>query len=199
MMRNTVIILCAALLTVAALGCSGRPQLSKNAATGSSAEPKWVTHGVNAFPDEVGKAIYGVGIAERKRYPTKYLRRTSAIERGRRDVAAQLRTMVQGVFKDYQEAAFTESMDEAASRGLTTAVQKSVVDETLFGSEVRDLWVEKDSQDYYALVRLDMNGVAEKIRNKMIALEKDRLKVDAAKAHEDLDAIIEKYRKMPLK
>lgn len=185
MKKAVAIALCVAVAGMLSAGC---------ATDGGGKKPLWVTKGIHAYPDDVGKAIGGVGVAEAARIPTKHLQRTAAIERARRDVAAQLRTMVQSVFKDYSEAAFTESMDAGQARQLTSAVQKSVVDETLFGAEVADIWVEPSTRDMYAFVKLGMARVAERIRSEMIQLETKRLRVDADKAHEELDSIIEKHR-----
>jgi len=197
-MRKVIAVsLSVVLLGLIIAGC-GQPQVSEEPLTGHGDEPLWVSKGIYAFPDEVGQAIGGVGIAERSRFPSLHLRKVSAEKRAREAVASQLRSLVQSVFKDYSEAAFTESMDEATGRQLTSMVQKSVVDEVLFDSQVRDIWTNPATQDYYAFVKLGMDGVAERIRSKMIELEKDRLRVDADKAHEDLDKIIEKYRNSPL-
>lgn len=198
MQRILAIALCGVLAAVIGFGC-GRPQMSENPATGASNEPQWVTHGENAFPDEKGKAIFGVAVAEKKYVPSLYLRRKAATERAKLDVAAQIRTLVQGVFKDYSDASFTESSKEAAQRSLTSVVQKSIVDEALHGARTMDMWANEKTGDYWALVKVGMDDVTADIRNKMIALERDRLKKDAAAAHEDLDNIIEKYRNQPLK
>ena len=198
MKRNLAIALCGVLVAMVGFGC-GRPQMSENPVTGTSNEPQWVTHGINAFPDQKGKAIFGVAVAEKKYVPGKHLRRRTAVERAKLDVAGQIRTLVQGVFKDYSDASFTESSKEAAQRSLTSVVQKSIVDEALHGAQTQDIWVDKECGDYWALVKVGMDDVTAKIRDKMIALERDRLKKDATAAHEDLDNIIEKYRNQPLK
>jgi len=199
MRREAVVLLSVIVLGGFLAGCKSQPKLSRTPMTGSIEEPLWVTKPSAAFPDEVGKAIFGVGIAERRESPLKSLRRKTAVERARLDVAAQLRTLVQGVFKDYAEAALTPSMDEATAQALTSQVQKSVVDEVLYGSTVVDTWYHPATDDCYALVRLGMDDVAERVRAHMIALERDRLRVRAEEAHKELDQIIERYRTTPLK
>jgi len=199
-MRHVVKALAAVALIAAVLpGCRSQPKLSRTPMTGSVDEPIWVTKPGKAFPDEAGKAIFGVGIAEKRESPLKSMRRRTAVERARLDVAAQLRTLVQGVFKDYSEAALTPSMDQATAQALSTQVQKSIVDEVLYGSTVVDTWYHPVTEDCYALVRLGMDEVAERVRSHMIALEQDRLRVTAEEAHRELDQIIERYRTMPLK
>ena len=196
MRRIVIAALCVAVLAFVAAGCAAKqPQLSNKPLTDTMQEPLWVSKGVNAFPQEVGKAFYGVGVAEKQKIPDVYLRRKSSIERGRGEVASQLRTMVMGVFKDYTESAFTPSMDKGEIQTMTTNVQKSVLDEVLLGAEPRDMWVHPSTGDQYALIRVSMDSVAQQLRAKIISIEKDKLKKDATEAHKELDDIIEKHRK----
>lgn len=170
---------------------------SSNKMTSASNEPAWVTKGVYAFPDEVGKAFYGVGIAEAKMIPGIQLRRGAAQNRGREEIAKQISVMVQAVFKDYQEAAFSDKMDKGSMDSLVSNTAKSITDQTLVGCEMRELWVDRtvgNGGDYYALMRLSFDTVAKQLKDKMAEVEKSRLKVDAAKAHEELDKIIDKNR-----
>lgn len=183
----------AAFFGVTLAGCAGQPQMSQEPVTGASAEPQWVSKGVNAFPEEVGVAFYGVGPASKDAIPDIYLRRKAAVERAKAEVAGQLRTFVTAVFKDYVEAAMSENMDEGQTRSLTSNVQKSVTDEVLVGAETRDLW-RSPNGDMYALVRVSMDSIAQQLKNKIAEVEKGRLRMDAEAAHKELDEIIEKRR-----
>jgi hypothetical protein len=165
--------------------------MSNQPMTGSVQEPKWVSSPTAAFPEDKGKAIYGVGIAEKLHMPDLYILRTSAEERARRAVAATLSTMVASIFKDYTSAAFTPSMKQGEIQSLTENVQKSVVTETLDGAEIMDHWTNPQTGDIYALCKLSMDSVAQTIRDKITAVEKDKLKMDAAAAHKELDQIIQ--------
>lgn len=191
-MRKVMMVALAGFMVVAlCVGCSSSKM------TTASNEPAWVTKGVYAFPDEVGKAFYGVGIAEAKMIPGIALRRTAAQERGRQEIAKQISVVVQGVFKDYQEAAFSDKMDKGSMDSLVSNTARSIVDQTLVGCEQRELWVDRSSSeggDYYSLMRLSFDTVAKQLKDKMAEVEKGRLKVDSAKAHEDLDRIIDKNR-----
>ena len=195
MRRIALLALCGMVIMLAAAGCKSQPLMSEEPLTGTMEEPQWVTKGVSAFPEDIGKAFYGVGIAEAKRVPDLSLRQNAAVERAHRDIGRQLKNFVEAVYKDYSEAAFTPSSDVAESRSLVESVQKSVVDETLMGAQPVDLWKNSRTGDYYQLVRLSMDSVAQQLRQKIIAVEKERLRIDAAKAHEELDEIIEKARK----
>ena len=192
MAKTMAVVLC--ILLGGVIGCKSQPAMSTGPTTGEWKEPKWVAQPYAAFPEDAGKAFYAVGIAEKKKIPDVYLLRKAANTRGREELAAQLRTMVQAVMKDYTEAAFTGSMDQGQIQSLTSNVAKSIIDETLIGSTQVDTWEHPKTGDIYVLVRMSMDGVAKQMRDKIIEVEKDRLRVDAAKAHQELDQIIEKNR-----
>lgn len=193
-MRKTLAIaLCGVLAALMVVGCGGQPQVSKVPVTGAREEPQWVTKGGYAF-DDIKDAFYGVGIADAERITSESMRRIAARERAKDEIAGQLRTFVMSVFKDYQEAAFTEEAG-AMSQDLTERVQKSVVDETIMGARPRDTWKDPRTGDLYMVVRLGMDGVVEMTRKKIQEAERNRLRMDATKAHEELDEIIEKNRK----
>jgi len=195
-MRKAQIVLALGLLVAVFLvGCKGQPQMSDEPMTGTMAEPQWVSKGASAFPDEVGKAFYAVGIASRTAIPDVYLRRKAAIERGKTEVAGQLRTFVEAVFKDFTEAAMTPSMDEGTMRSITSNVIKTVTDETLMGAEARDFW-NAPNKDTYALIRVGMDSVAKQLKDQIAAIEQQQLRIDAEAAQKELDQIIEKRREM---
>ncbi len=188
-MRKTLMIVLVGVVTLAlCAGCSSTKM------TAASDEPDWVTKGARAFPEDARKAYYGVGIAEARMIPGISLRRTTAQNRAREDIARQISITVQAVFKDYQEAAFSDKMDKGSMDSLVQNTARSIVDQTLTGTEPHAFWKDKETQDYYALVRLSFDSVAKQLKDRMAEVEKGRLKVDAAKAHEELDKIIDKQR-----
>ena len=202
MKRIVILSLIGMMVVCVCVGCKSKPATTTEEVVvvppppvDSPKRPAWVLRGGGAFPKDRGKAIYGVGIAEAKRVPGKHLRHKAALERAKIDVAGQLGTLVQGVFKDYSEAAMTPNMDTAEARSLTSSVQKSVVDQVLIGCEPQDMWVDPTSEDYHVLVRLSMDSVAKQLKDKIVAVEKGKLRKKAADAHAELDAIIDKYRK----
>lgn len=193
-MRGICVLALAAFVTCLAAGCAGQPKMSETPVTGTMQEPLWVSKGVSAFPEEAGKTFFGVGIAEGTVFPGVSLRRTTAIQRGRADLAAQLRTMVSSVFKDYQKSCFSKELGEGEMDVVTENIAKNVADETLYGSEPRDVWTNPATGDMYALVSVSSESVAQRLRAQIAAAEKDRLNKDAAEAHKELDQIIDKYR-----
>ena len=205
MSRIALAALCGIVAALATAGCSGKDVQQPVATTAitnvekTSDEPIWISSPSRAFPDQAKNTFFGVGVGEAKRLPGVYLRRKSAIERGRAELAAQLRTFVAAVFKDYTEAAFTPKMETAESRSLTSNVQRSVIDETLVGAKTMEMWKDPTTGDYYALISLDMDGVARQLREKIKAVEKGKLRVAADKAHEELNDIIQKNRARVIK
>ncbi len=163
-------------------------------------EPKWVSAGARAFPEEAGKALCGIGVAAANRFPADpFMLRKTATERGRAEVAAQLRTLVASVLMDYAEAAFAPGMKPDEMQSLTENVQESVADAALIGAQPAAAWKDPQTGATYVLVKLGLDGVAQQLRDKIIAAEGGKLKMDADAAHKELDSIIEKNRQRTTK
>jgi len=199
MSRKLSLVLCGVMALGLFAGCAsddGPPMISGEniTVTESAEEPAWITSPSRAYPDKAEDVFFGVGVAEAKRVPSLYLRRRTAIERGKNEVAGQLETFVGSVFKDYSEAAWTPSMDEAESRQLTSSVQKSIIASTLIGAEVGETWKDPTTGDFYTLIELSMDTVAAQLKNKMAEVEKGKLRIAAEQAHDELDKIIAEKR-----
>jgi hypothetical protein len=193
-MRKIAAMAACGLLIACFVGCKSSPITAKPV-TASPDEPKWVSMGASAFPDDAGKAFYGVGIAAANRFPgDPFMLRKAATERGRAEVAGQLQTMVAAVFKDYSAATFTPSSKQGEMQSMTEYMQKSVTDATLIGAVPVASWKDTQTGDMYVLIKLSMDSVAAQIRDKIISVEKDKLKMDADAAHKELDDIIDKNR-----
>jgi len=158
-------------------------------------KPQWVSAGGGAFPKDAGKAFYGVGIAAADRFPADpFMLRETATERGLAKVAAQLRIMVAATFTDYAAVAFAPDMKLDEMRSMTGNVQRSVADATLIGAEPVASWKDPQTGATYVLVKLSLDDVAGQLRDQIIAVETDKLKMDAAAAHKELDDIIKRNR-----
>jgi hypothetical protein len=193
-MRKIAMAACG-LLAACWVGCKS-PAITGKPMTASPDEPKWVSMGANAFPEDAGKAFYGAGVGAANRFPGDlFMLRKTATERGRAEVAGQLQALVAAVFKDYSAAAFKPGMNPAEMQGMTENVQKSVADAMLMGAKPVATWKDSRTGDMYVLVKLGLDNVAQQLRDKITAVEKDKLKMDAAAAHKELDGIIEKVRK----
>jgi hypothetical protein len=198
MWKTVSVGLLALVVSVVLVGCKSQPQMTDRPQTGVSSEPQWVTKAGSAFPEDKGKAIFGVGVAEGKAFPLIGLRRRTAVERGKTEVAGQLRTFVQSVYKEYSESCFTPSAKTGEAQQLIQTATKSIIDETLVGCEIKDSWVNPNTGDEYALMRLSMDNVVDQMRQKMLTIEKDRLVKKADDAHKELDDIIAKNRQRSL-
>jgi hypothetical protein len=202
-MRKTAAMAACGLAVACLAGC-GSPSSAVGTEpmvlTSNADEPKWVSAGAGAFPKDAGKAFYGVGIAAANRFPADpFMLRETATEHGRAEVAAQLQIMVAAVLTDYAAAAFAPGMKPDEMQGMTENVQQSVADATLSGAEPVASWKDPQTGAMYVLIRLSLEDAARQIRDQIIAVETDKLKMDAAAAHKELDGIIEKNRPRPAK
>jgi hypothetical protein len=203
-MSKTAAIAACGLLVACFLGCKSpvpaSPDAEPMAMTTSADEPKWVSAGARAFPEEAGKALYGIGVAAANRFPSDpFMLRKTAAERGRAEVAAQLRIMVASVLMDYAEAAFAPGMKPEEMQSLTENVQGAVADAALSGAQPTAAWKDPQTGATYVLVKLSLDDAAPQLRDKIIAAETGKLKMDADAAHKELDSIIEKNRQRPPK
>ncbi len=124
---------------------------SRSGSTESSAmkdAPEWFL-----MHPEAEDAIYGVGMAK-KQNPT--LARKAAIARARDDVAGQVEIKVSSMIKDFmQESGIGEN---AQSLEFTQSVSKQVVDISLQGSKVQEVYPGNDGT-IYALVEYPLNAL----------------------------------------
>ena len=188
------------LLVACCVGCkSPAPPIPDEsvAVTASPEEPKWVSAGAKAFPEDAGKALYGVGVSAANRFPADaFMLRQTAEERGRQEIAAQLRSLVASVFMDYTAAAFTPGMKPEETQTLAESVQEAVADATLDSAKTAAAWKDPQTGATYMLMKLSLDDVADQLRDKIIAVEAGKLKMDAAAAHQQLDRIIQDARKI---
>ena len=108
--------------------------------------------------------------------------------------AGQMETFIASVFKDYSEAVFTDSMDQGESGQITSSVHKSIVATTLSGAIPAETWKDPTTDDFYVLIELSMDSVAMQLKEKIAEVEKGKLRIDAQKAHTELDRIIAEKR-----
>jgi hypothetical protein len=118
--------------------------------------PSWVIEGCHALDgDERGKLICGVGSMGGSRNIS--LMRTTALARGRTEIARTLEVQVKAMLKDYQ--ATTTGGEEfgtaASDEQHVIDVSKQITDFSLSGTEMKDSWVSR-SGTFYALVVLDV-------------------------------------------
>ena len=202
-MRKTAAMAACGLLAACLAGCkSPAPAVAAEpmAVTTSPDEPKWVSAGAGAFPEDAGRALYGVGIAGANRFPAdSFMLRKTAAQHGRLEVGGQLRTMVASVFMDYAAACFIPGLKQDEMDSMSENVQESVAEAVLLGAEPAASWKDPQTGAMYVLIKLNMDDVAQQIRGTIIAAEDGELNMDATAAHQALDGIIEKNRQRPVK
>lgn len=188
MLNRILTLVCLAVVATAAAGCRTRG----TSAPPARGAPAWTYESLDDIAEE--GQFYGVGIAEKRHIPAVSLQRSTAMNRAALELASQLRTVVQGVFKDYSEAAFSTQMTEGELDTLVSNVQQSVVDEVLIGNRIREVWINPDNGDFYALVSMGMDDIAARMRREIAEAERGRLRVNAAEAHKELERIIDRHR-----
>jgi hypothetical protein len=198
-MGKTAAIAACGLLVVCCAGCKSAVQSVSGgltAVTGSPQEPKWVSAGAAAFPEDAGKALYGVGFAPASRFAADpFMARQTTEERGREEIAGELQALVASVISDYAAAAFAPGIKPDEMRSLTDNVQEAVAEATLDSAKAAASWTDPQTGASYMLMKLSLNGVAEQLRDRIIAVEDGKLKMDPAAAHKELGRIIQKDRK----
>ena len=186
----TVLVFAAALIMVACGSAEKKENTPKNAmAAEFEGAPKWVLMGGSGNSQE----ICSMGSVGGTRNPS--LARTSAIGRGRTELARMLNTKVQAMLKDYQST--TTGGDQfgtaANDEQHIVDVAKQITDTTLAGTEQRDSWI-SNSGTFYALVCMDVNKFSGAINNMGQLSESIRKAVveRAEKAFDELSQEIEK-------
>jgi hypothetical protein len=186
-------------LAALALGCSTTPEVTDPRETMKgefAGAPDWVVQGCSTYwGDEARRIICGVGSAGGSQNVS--LMRTTAIGRGRSDIARTLTVQIKAMLKDY--AATTTGGQEfghaAADEQYIVDVSKQITDMTLAGTEHTDSWVSENGT-YYALVALDIEKFSDSVgRMDQLSESMRRAVVERAeRAFGDLDQEIERER-----
>jgi len=191
-MKKTVLYIISVifLLTLAACGSTDKKtgDAVKNEFDGA---PKWVL-GSSSTPQQ----ICGVGSAAGSRNVS--VMRTSAMGRGRTEIARMLELKVQSMLKDYQ--ATTTGGEEfgtaANDEQHIVDVAKQITDITLSGTEQKESWI-SDSGTLYILMCADLEKFKNSVNNMSQLSESVRKAVTerADKAFEELSKEIEAQKK----
>jgi len=136
--------------------------------------PDWVLRGCSAYwGDDAEAVICGVGSMGGTRNIS--LARTTAVARGRTEIARTLQTKVKAMLKDYQSTTTGgEEFGQAANdEQHIVDVSKQITQISLSGAEHQDTWI-SDSGTIYTLVVLDLERFQDSV-NKMNQLN-DRVR-----------------------
>ena len=153
--------------------------------------PKWVL-GSSSTPQQ----ICGVGSAAGSRNVS--MMRTSAMGRGREEIARMLELKVQSMLKDYQATTTGgEDFGKAANdEQHIVDVAKQITDITLSGTEQKESWI-SDSGTFYVLMCADLEKFKNSVNNMSQLSESVRKAVTerADKAFDELSKEIEAQKK----
>ena len=149
------------LITAFALGaCSNTPEVMQPADVMPeefAGAPGWVVNGCGAIEQDEGDPDWICGVGSMSGTRNISLARTTAVARGRTEIARTLQVRVTAMLKDY--AATTTGGEEfghaAADEQHLVDVSKQVTDFTLAGTEMKETWISQ-SGTLYALVVLDV-------------------------------------------
>lgn len=156
--------------TVAAIGlvaflaaCSSAPPPPpKQYCTDGRELPAWTVQGGMAFPADIGKVFYGVGMGTNISNPA--LLRESADNRAINELAKQFEVYTASLMNDYM--ASTSAADKQSEEQHVEAVKKTVVKQSLNGVMIVDRCQERVSAVFYSLARLDMDKFKDAIAKK---------------------------------
>lgn len=183
----------ASLVALSMVGCGGKaPQqasapknFDKCMEKGEEA-PQWV-----CIPEMAG-GVAAVGSAEVSPAGSSF-QRQEAMANGRDALARTLSIKVQNMFKSFTQQ--TGVGDAATVDKMASNVSKQVANQTLSGSMQKGRWIAKDGT-MYVLVVLDPETAVEATKKQARTSLKNEQALwqqfQAKKAHEDLDAAIEK-------
>jgi hypothetical protein len=191
--------LLAVLLLLLAAGCASTPErLSPREAVSRELDgaPDWVVKGCSAWwGDDDDAHLCGVGSMGGTRNVSLAI--TTAMARGRTEIARTLQTKVKAMLEDYQ--ATTTGGEEygsaAADEQHVVDVSRQITDLSLSGSERKDLWISPNGT-IFALMVLDLEKFQDSVaRMDQLSERVRKAVIDRAEASfKELDEQVDKER-----
>lgn len=182
---------------VAAAGCSGTPEATTPITAGG---PGWIDRPNGAQEVDGEKAIFAVGISATN--PNPAARRSSAVARGRDELARSIQTQVRGLVQDYMNTNRDfYAMEGASSVEYYEQISNQVVNEALVGSKQVDGWRDPATNTEYVLMRVDLDSVISSYRTQMETaalreMQRKKIKVQKDEFEDKLDEQIEKIESL---
>lgn len=166
-------------------GCSGKNPPEESTPTTEINVPIWYNN-----PPEDPNYLYS---------PTTALSRdlqhsvNTAKEEGRADIARQMRTKIEGMFKRFREE--TGFGEDAEFLEMETDVSKSVVSETLVGCKAKQQKILKENTLYraYVLMELPIGAANQALLSKIKENERMYTRYRATQAFDELEQEVEEY------
>jgi len=143
-------------------GCGGgaKKVLPPEGAQGQ--KPAWVEKGSGAFSGEMGNAFYGVGSSWGIQNPS--LLRSSADNRARTEVARVFKTYTAALMKDYQASTMAGNPNETSEEQHVEQTIKTFTKAELAGVQIIDHWKDPESEEFFALARMDLSTFEEYLK-----------------------------------
>ena len=181
-------------VTVVLSACSStQPVKPVASASTVSASPSWIDN------PELPDALTGVGIAQSNPLGDKSMQRTTAIANARVDLAQKLRVRVQNMFTQLNQQSTSANSDgknpirsDVASR-MTENVSKTLTNQEMAGSSVRQTWTDPADGNLYAFVVLSKDSVDRalgEIAKSQIQQEIDKGEKNLSNALQKLDKAV---------
>jgi hypothetical protein len=182
-----------ALAGLAISACGGGGQKPEQANLQISGAPNWVNQGTGAFSGEKGRMFYGVGIASGIRNGA--LRRSTADQRARAEIAKTLDTYVEVLNKSYMASTTAGDMSASSEEQHVSEALKTYTNMELSGVKIVDHWIANDGTEY-SLAQLDMQGFKDGMdkMKELNAKVRDAVRANADKAFDELEAERNKTR-----
>lgn len=184
-MKLTKALVIAGLAVFVASCASAPPPPPKSYCTDGRELPAWTMQGGMAFPADLGKVFYGVGMASNISNPS--LLREAADNRAIGEMAKQFEVYTSSLMNDYM--ASTSGGDKSAEEQHVETVKKTVVKQTLNGVMIVDRCQDRGTGMFYALSRLDIDKFKDAINKKadLTAKMKDYVRDHANSLAEKLE------------
>jgi len=139
-----------------------------------------------------GEIPIGCGLGQATHHGNQSLTREAAVDKGRMEIGRSLNTQLQGMIKQYADQGETDGKDYSEEK--VTSVSKSIVDQTLAGTRVKQTALV--GKQFYALVCMDLEGFKGMVdnMNTLSSKMKAGLKARADAEFADLDKAIQESR-----
>ena len=144
------------------VGCGGKAKEVPQAEVTAAQKPAWVEKGSGAFGGEMGKAFYGVGSAWNMQNPS--LLQSTADNRARAEVAKIFKTYTAALMRDYAASTMAGNPGETSEEQHVEQTIKTFTKAELAGVEIIDHWKDPESEELFALARMDLSTFEEYLK-----------------------------------
>lgn len=184
-MRWTYAVLALVIVSLVA-GCGGKSKQTVVTPTGAKMKaPEWYVH-----PPQDEDALVAVATATSRDMQTAV---DKAKQDGRTEIARQLDVRITGMSKRFVEE--TGIDDDTELLGMFTQASKSVVSDSLTGTQVAEQELFREGQGYraYVMVQMPIGEANARLVEKIRSQERLYTRFRASETFEELDALVKEY------